>query len=155
MEATPIERLDYDLIILLFVVVLGVAGTLLLRGARGRDRSSRFRTGGQLEGRVLEKLLTLNWLLLKIETEHGVVLATFTEMPVEIDLLVDPGDAITLDVRNYRPTLDDPRIQKVRKPAPIGPDKPPAPFGGGEEHQIPERPGVELPPERTASRAAA
>ncbi len=155
MEATPAERVGYDLLILLFGVGLGVVGTLLLRGARGRDKLSRFPTGGRLEGRILEKLLTLDWLLLKVETKHGVLLATFREMPVEIDLLVDPGDAITLDVREYRPTLEDPRIEKVRRPPPIEPDTPQVRIGGGEEHRIPERQGVERPPEPTDSRAAA
>jgi hypothetical protein len=117
----------FDLLSLLAGVAVGVVGTILFRRAVGRDLSSRVQVGGPLEGRVLDKLVKPDWLLLKVETEPGVLLATFTQMPEEIDRLVNTGDTITLDVRKYRPTLEDPPIWKVRRTTPpIEPENPPA-----------------------------
>jgi hypothetical protein len=134
---------------------LGVAATILFRLAVGPNLSSPLQSGG-LEGRILDKVLESDWLLLEVETEHGFLLATFTQMQKEIDLLVERGDTITLDVRDYRPTLEDPRIGKVRKPkTPIEPEELPARTGVKEEPRIPEPQGVELPAGPIESETAA
>jgi hypothetical protein len=156
METALTEGSGFDLLVLLLGVAVGVAGTILFHHAVGRDMSSRFQAGGPLEGRVLDKLLETDWLLLKVETEHGVLLATFTEMPGEIDRLVDAGDTITLDARTYRPTPEDPPIGKVRKPKPrIGPENLPARIGGEEDPRGPHPRGVGLGPKPLESQVAA
>lgn len=155
METAPTEGIGFELFVLLLGVALGVAGTILSRRAVGREASSRFQPGSPLEGRVLDKLLESDWLLLRLETEHGVLLATFTKMPEEIDRLVDAGDTVTLDVRRYRPTLEDPPILKVRKPPPIERADLPAPVGAQEAPRGPHPPGVGLAEQPPESQVAA
>jgi hypothetical protein len=72
--------------------------------------------GGSMEGVVLGKSREEGRLLLKLETEGGVLLATFTERVEEIDLLVEKGDHVTLRVAQYQPFLTDPRLERVVKP---------------------------------------
>ncbi len=99
-------------------VALGVAGTVLVSRWAGPTLMSAFQGSEAVEGRVLDKALESDRLLLKIETEDGVLLATFTERQAQIDLLVDPGDTLALDAREYRPFLEDPGLARVRKPKP-------------------------------------
>jgi hypothetical protein len=129
---------------LLFGVALGVAGTILVRHSVGPDLLSRFRSDDAVEGHVLDKALESDRLLLKIETEQGAFLATFTERQAEIDLLVDPGDTITLDVQAYQPFLADPAIARVRKPKlPMESEEPTVETGIEVEPQITEPQAVE------------
>ncbi len=72
--------------------------------------------GGSMESLVLGKSREEGRLLLKLETEGGVLLATFTERVEEIDLLVEEGDRVTLHVPQYQPFLTDPRLDRVVKP---------------------------------------
>jgi hypothetical protein len=72
--------------------------------------------GGSMEGLVLGKSREEDRLLLKLETEGGVLLATFTERVEEIDLLVENGGRVTLHVPQYQPFLTDPRLERVVKP---------------------------------------
>ena len=44
------------------------------------------------------------------------LLATFTQKVEEIDLLVEPGDRVTLRGVQYQPFLTDPRVDRVIKP---------------------------------------
>jgi hypothetical protein len=69
-----------------------------------------------MESVVLGKSREEGRLLLKLETEGGVLLATFTERVEEIDLLVEKGDRVTLRVAQYQPFLTDPRLDRVVKP---------------------------------------
>lgn len=68
-----------------------------------------------VEGLVLGKQREPNRLLLKIQTEAGVILATYTKRVAEVDLLVEPGDAIALELRNDEPVVDDPHIERVKR----------------------------------------
>jgi len=72
--------------------------------------------GGAMESVVLGKSREEGRLLLKLETQGGVLLATFTERVDEIDLLVESGDRVTLRVAQYQPFLTDPRLDRVIKP---------------------------------------
>jgi hypothetical protein len=72
--------------------------------------------GGSMESVVLGKSREEGRLLLKLETVGGVLLATFTERVEEIELLVEPGDRVTLRVARYQPFLTDPRLDRVVKP---------------------------------------
>lgn len=83
------------------------------------------RTGRIVVGEVLDKSERPDQLLLKISTEEGVLLATFTDKLDEIDLLVDNGDNITLRVEGDQPFLNDPPIERVRKPAKLAEAEPP------------------------------
>ena len=149
METAPAKRGGHVLLVLVLGVVLGVAGTILARHWVGPNLLSPFQKSGLVEGVVLDTALEPDRLLLKIESEHGVLLATFTQRQEEIDLLVDPGDTIALDVRDYEPFLADPAIKRVRKPKPpIEPEEPPAEIGIEEEPRITEPQEVEPPAER-------
>jgi hypothetical protein len=76
--------------------------------------------GGAMEGEVLGKSREEDGrLLLKLQTEGGVLLATFTQKVEEIDLLVDQGDRVTLRSGGYQPFLTDPRVDRVTKPAAV------------------------------------
>jgi hypothetical protein len=72
--------------------------------------------GGAMESEVLDKSREEGRLLLKLDTEGGVLLATFTERVEEIDLLVEKGDRVTLRAARYEPFLTDPRLDRVIKP---------------------------------------
>lgn len=80
--------------------------------------------GGSVDGKVLEKSKEDGRLLLRIETNDGVLLATFTEQLEEIDLLVEKGDDVTLRVPRYEPFLTDPRLGRVRKGSGAAPGEP-------------------------------
>ncbi len=148
METAPARRGGHFLLVLVLGVVLGVAGTVVARLWVGPALLSPFQKGGLVEGLVLDKALEPDRLLLKIEAEDGVSLATFTQRQEEINLLVDPGDTITLDVREYQPFLEDPAIERVRKPKPpIEPEEPPVETGVEEEPRITEPQGIEPPAE--------
>ena len=79
--------------------------------------------GGSMESVVLGKSQEEGRLLLKLETDGGVLLATFTERVEEIDLLVEEGARVTLGVAQYQPFLTDPRLDRVVKPEVVS--KPP------------------------------
>ena len=55
-------------------------------------------------------------MLVKIETSQGVILAAFTKRMAEVDLLVEPGDTIALALPGYQPFVDDPSIERVKRP---------------------------------------
>jgi hypothetical protein len=71
--------------------------------------------GGAMESVVLGKSREDSRLLLKLQTEGGVLLATFTQRVEEIDLLVEKGDHVTLRAARYEPFLTDPRLDRVVK----------------------------------------
>jgi hypothetical protein len=118
METAPARRGSHFFLFLLLGVVLGVAGTSVVHYWLGPSLFSRFQDGSLIEGQVLDKAPEADRLLLKVETEHGVLLATFTQRQEAIALLVDRGDTITLGVREYQPFLEDPAIARVRRPKP-------------------------------------
>jgi hypothetical protein len=95
-----------------------------------------------MEGRVLAKLLDGDRLLLKVQADGNVYLATFEQRQKEIDLLVDPGDLVTLQVQGTDPFPVSPAIRGVRKSeAAVAPPAvvSPAPEAAVEESQeLPE-----------------
>lgn len=68
-----------------------------------------------VEGQVTSKQREPNRLLVKLQTEQGVVLAAFTKRVAEIDLLVETGDTIVLALRSDQPVVDDPQIERVKR----------------------------------------
>lgn len=97
-------------------LALGVAGALVLPGVLGPYlpdslRPDRLRIGGE----VLKKRADAERLQLTVETDSGAMLATFRQRISAIDLLVEPGDSITLVLDRYQPFVEDPGLQGVRK----------------------------------------
>jgi small basic protein len=68
----------------------------------------------KLEGVVRAKQLETDRLLLTVPTEQGTILATFSRNVAEIDLLVQKGDSVTLEMPEYAPFVDNPRIASVK-----------------------------------------
>ncbi len=80
----------------------------------------------RVQGVVRAKQLETDRLLLTVPTVEGTILATFTRDVAEIDLLVQKGDSITLEMRQYTPFVDNPRIASVRPtPEPVPVDRSP------------------------------
>ena len=70
---------------------------------------------------MLKKQREPNRLLLKMQTDQGPVLVTFTRKVAEIDLLVEPGDIILLGLPRNQTFVDDPTLERVKRPAPAAP----------------------------------
>ncbi|MBA3611925.1 MAG: hypothetical protein H0W49_03225 [Nitrospirales bacterium] len=68
-----------------------------------------------LEGSVTHKQRQQDQLLITITTQDGTILATFQQQVQEIDLLIEERDLVTLDVRQYEPFVNDPRLLRVTK----------------------------------------
>ncbi len=71
--------------------------------------------GERLEGEVLRKQREANRLLLKVATAQGPILVTFTQKVAELDLLLEPGDTVTLATTGYAPFVDDPILERVKR----------------------------------------
>jgi hypothetical protein len=109
-------------------VAVGVAGTLegprlagpyLPEAWRGKVES--------VEGRVLRKQREPDRLLLTLVSDRGAILATFTRRIPELDLLIDPGDRVTLGLPVVRPFVENPVVERVQKdltPPPAEPARP-------------------------------
>jgi hypothetical protein len=69
-----------------------------------------------VEGQVLQKQREGNRVLVKIQTDQGVILAAFTKRVPEIDLLVEPGATIAVSLPSDQPVVDDPAIERVKRP---------------------------------------
>ena len=85
----------------------------------------------RIEGEVLGKQREANRLLLKVGTAQGPMLVTFTQKVAELDLLLEPGDTVTLLTPGYATFVDDPTIDQVKRRggAGMGPSPPPAASG--------------------------
>jgi len=101
-------------------LLFGVAGTIIVPRFLGPRLPGALRTGDLMEGRVLAKMVDGERLLLKVQTDEDVYLATFEQRQREIDLLVDRGDLVTLQVRGTDPFPMGPAIRRVRKTDPQG-----------------------------------
>ena len=84
--------------------------------------------GERIQGEVLRKQREANRLLLKVGTTQGPMLVTFTQKVAELDLLLEPGDTVTLTTSGYATFVDDPSLDRVlRSPgAGLAPSPPPA-----------------------------
>ncbi len=102
------------------------------------------------QGRVVAKRLQGDRLLLTVDASEGAVLATFTQKVPEIDLLVDDGDLVTLDLPAYEPFADNPTIRAVKKKRMGEPEAPAgattAPPAAGEGGATAEQAQPEAPP---------
>ena len=105
------------IVTLLVGAALGVAGTIyvpprvdpyLPQGLRLKSRV--------VEGQVLQKQRDGNRVLVKVQTDQGVILAAFSKRAAEIDLLVEPGATVALSVPDDAPVVDDPGVERVRRP---------------------------------------
>jgi hypothetical protein len=72
---------------------------------------------GHLEGQVVRKQRDGNRLLVKISTTQGPMLVTFTQKVADLDVLLDPGDTVTLITPGYATFVDDPILERVKEPA--------------------------------------
>jgi hypothetical protein len=140
---------------LLIGLVLGWLGASLAPRSWQAYIPDAIRPGGLVDGEVVEKSTEDNRLLLKLLTDQGLVLATFTERTEEIDLLVEKGDTVTIRVQRYQPFLEDPPIERVRRPTTTEtppppkemPEAEPAPGGKMEEEaSTTSAPESEVPP---------
>jgi hypothetical protein len=101
-------------LIFLFGVIMGVAGTLVLPRVLGPMLPGSLRDGRIVEGEVVEKVLDGDRLLLKVRTKEESFLATFVRRQKDVNLLVDRGDLVTLEVAGANPFPVDPGIESVR-----------------------------------------
>ena len=107
---------------LLVGLVLGVGGTILLPPAIEPYLVSALRAPRRpVEGQVIGKQREEGHVLLKVQTDDALILATFTKRVPEIDLLVEQGDSIILELPNTGPFVDDPVIEPVTHPRSIQP----------------------------------
>jgi hypothetical protein len=82
----------------------------------------------RLEGEIARKQREPNRLLLKVLTPKGPMLVTFTQKVAELDLLLEPGDAVTLITTGYATFVDDPGLERVKGTGAAGvPPSPPGP----------------------------
>src|SRR5437899_12870116 len=80
-------------------------------------------SGEHIEGQVVRKQRDGNRLLVKITTARGPMLVTFTRKVADLDVLLDPGDTVSLVIPAYATFVEDPLLERVKEP---GRAKPPA-----------------------------
>lgn len=81
----------------------------------------------RIEGEIARKQRETNRLLLKVITAKGPMLVTFTQKVAELDLLLEPGDAVTLITTGYATFVNDPGLERVKGKGGAGvPPSPPA-----------------------------
>ncbi len=72
----------------------------------------------RIEGQVVRKQRDANRLLVKVDTAQGPMLVVFTEKAADLDVLLDPGDTVTLLTSGgYATFIDDPALEGVKRPA--------------------------------------
>jgi hypothetical protein len=102
---------------LLVGAALGVAATIYGPPAVDPYLPAQLRLRARVvEGQVLQKQREGSRVLVKIQTDQGVILAAFTKRVAEIDLLVEPGATIAISLPNDQPVVDDPAIERVKGP---------------------------------------
>ena len=75
-------------------------------------------TGEHIEGQVVRKQREGNRLLVKINTAQGPMLVTFTQKVADLDVLLDPGDIVTLMIPAYATFVEDPVFERIKAPPP-------------------------------------
>ena len=107
-------------------VILGVVGTLKFPSWAEPYLPARFSPPTQtVEGQVTKKLREANRVLLRVQVDHALVLATFTKKVSEVDLLVQEGDTVRLGLPQARPFVEDPVIESVQHPTAMPAAMPP------------------------------
>jgi hypothetical protein len=75
-------------------------------------------SSARIEGQVVRKQRDGNRLLVKVDTVQGPMLVVFTEKASDLDVLLDPGDRVTLLTQGgYRTFVDDPTLERVTGPS--------------------------------------
>jgi len=101
---------------LLIGVIIGILGTIFVPRLADPYLPDALRGDRQeVTGTVEAKSAEVDRLLLTVGGEAGAMLVTFSKDVAEIDLLVDVGDTVVLEVEEYAPFVDDPRIRRVAK----------------------------------------
>ena len=77
---------------------------------------ARSGAGERIEGQVVRKQREGNRLLVKITTAQGPMLVTFSQRVPDLDVLLDPGETITLVVPGYATFVEDPVLERVKEP---------------------------------------
>src|SRR2546429_7118268 len=91
------------IVTLLVGATLGVAGTVYVPPRLDPYLPKELRLKARVvEGQVIQKQREGNRVLVKIQTDQGVILAAFTKRVAEIDLLVEPGATIALALSSDR-----------------------------------------------------
>ena len=127
------------LLVFLLGIALGVGGTMIAPDMAGPylpylPPAFSVKKMETVEGEVVRKVREGDHLLLTVQTSQGTVLATFRKKVAEIDLLVQQGDALTLNLSRYEPFVNDPAIERVRKQdVALRPKENALPSGGGVE----------------------
>jgi hypothetical protein len=89
----------------------------------------------RIDGEVVRKQREGNRLLVKVATAQGPMLVTFTQKVAELDLLLEPGDRVELLTSAYATFVEDPTLERVKRPAGTGgtPSSPATSSGGSQE----------------------
>jgi len=74
----------------------------------------------RIDGEVVRKQREGNRLLVKVATAQGPMLVTFTQKVAELDLLLEPGDRVELITTGYATFVEDPTLERVKRPAGAG-----------------------------------
>ena len=81
----------------------------------------------RIVGQVVRKQRDGNRLLVKINTAQGPMLTIFTQKVADLDVLLDPGDTVTLVTSGgYETFVNDPTLEGVRSTARSEPAPAPA-----------------------------
>lgn len=105
------------IVTLLVGAALGVAGTVYVPPWLDPHLPKELRLKARVvEGQVIQKQRDGNRVLVKIQTDTGVILAVFTKRVAEMDLLIEPGATVALSLPSDQPVVDDPAIEHVKRP---------------------------------------
>jgi hypothetical protein len=94
-------------------IIFGIAGTIFVPQWAAPYLPDFLGGGARVEGEVLDKVTEADRILVKVTTTEGLILATFTQHLAELDLLVQPGDSITLGLDGYEPFVANPPVERV------------------------------------------
>ncbi len=95
-------------------LVIGIVGTVFVpKLIRPYLPDAIVGADAQVYGIVTGKRVEADRVLLTLPTDGGTVLATFTEGLPEIDLMINEGDSVTLEVEEYAPFVENPKIVRV------------------------------------------
>ena len=72
--------------------------------------------GERIEAQVVRKQREGNRLLVKVTTAQGPMLVTFTQKVADLDVLLDPGDTVTLSIPGYATFVENPILERVKEP---------------------------------------
>jgi hypothetical protein len=112
------------------LIGIGLGAALVARGpaivAPYLPRSMNL-PGTRIEGQVVRKQRDGNRLLVKVATSQGPMLVAFTEKVADLDVLLDPGDTVALVTTGYATFVNDPILERVRRPDGSSQPSPPSP----------------------------